>query len=134
MGRQRWSVAKALGAAATRAAAVDRGNAPPDIEEMLRRSQDKIKRFLPSGGSGKGMALIGILVDRWLADHRFLPRKYGSAGRRAVIWSTLDTSRARLALQYPSADWRGDQTNCNPRQSRRSWFPVVNWISPRHDA
>ena len=38
------------------------GTPPPDIEEMLRRSQDKIKRFLPSGGSGKGMVLIAILV------------------------------------------------------------------------
>ena len=44
------------------------GTPPPDIEEMLRRSQDKIKRFLPSGGSGKGIALIALVVIAgWLA-------------------------------------------------------------------
>ena len=25
---------------------------PPNIEEMLRRSQDRFKRFIPSGGGG----------------------------------------------------------------------------------
>ena len=44
------------------------GTPPPDIEEMLRRSQDKVKRFLPSGGSGKGIALIALVVIAgWLA-------------------------------------------------------------------
>jgi membrane protease subunit HflK len=44
------------------------GKPPPDIEEMLRRSQDKVRRFLPSGGSGKGLILIAaIVVLVWLA-------------------------------------------------------------------
>ena len=35
---------------------------------MLRRSQDKVKRFLPSGGSGKGIALLAIIaIIGWLA-------------------------------------------------------------------
>ena len=35
---------------------------------MLRRGQDKVRRFLPSGGSGKGLALIAIVVVAgWLA-------------------------------------------------------------------
>ena len=38
------------------------GTPPPDIEEILRRSQDKVRRFLPKGGSGKGIALIAIVV------------------------------------------------------------------------
>ena len=43
------------------------GKPPPDIEEMLRRSQDKVRRFLPSGGSGKGIALIAaVVVICWL--------------------------------------------------------------------
>jgi len=34
------------------------GNQPPDIEEMLRRSQDNIKNFMPGGfGSGRAIAL-----------------------------------------------------------------------------
>ena len=43
------------------------GGQPPDIEEMLRRGQDKIKKAMPSGfGSGKGLALILlVLVGLW---------------------------------------------------------------------
>ena len=34
---------------------------PPDIEEMLRRSQERVKRFLPSGGSGaKRIAILAV--------------------------------------------------------------------------
>ena len=41
------------------------GATPPNIEEILRRSQDKIKRFLPGGfGSGRAIALLagGLIV------------------------------------------------------------------------
>jgi membrane protease subunit HflK len=43
------------------------GPTPPDLEELLRRSQDRLKRLLPGGGGGSGggfspIALIGILV------------------------------------------------------------------------
>ncbi|MBT3767462.1 MAG: FtsH protease activity modulator HflK [Rhodospirillaceae bacterium] len=43
------------------------GGQPPDIEEMLRRGQDKFKKAMPSGfGSGKGLALILlVLVGLW---------------------------------------------------------------------
>ena len=37
------------------------GQRPPDIEELLRRSQDRVKRFLP-GGFGSGRSLVLILV------------------------------------------------------------------------
>lgn len=44
------------------------GGTPPNIEEMLRRSQDKVKRFLPGGfGSGRFAALIAAgAVVLWL--------------------------------------------------------------------
>jgi membrane protease subunit HflK len=42
------------------------GPTPPDLEELLRRSQDRLKRLLPGGGGGGGnfnpLTLIGILV------------------------------------------------------------------------
>lgn len=45
------------------------GSAPPDLEELLRRSQDQLRRVLPGGGGGGGagrgvspLALIGILA------------------------------------------------------------------------
>ena len=46
------------------------GNQPPDIEEMLRRSQDNLKNFMPGGfGSGRsiGLAVLAAFV-LWLAS------------------------------------------------------------------
>ncbi|HEX3710292.1 MAG TPA: FtsH protease activity modulator HflK [Pseudolabrys sp.] len=37
------------------------GPTPPDLEEMLRRGQDKLRRFLPGGSlGGRGFALLGL--------------------------------------------------------------------------
>jgi modulator of FtsH protease HflK len=37
------------------------GPRPPDLEEFLRRSQDKLRRFLPGGSfGGRGIALIAL--------------------------------------------------------------------------
>ena len=42
------------------------GPTPPDLEELLRRSQDKLRTVLPGGFGGRGLALIGIaLVALW---------------------------------------------------------------------
>ncbi|WP_333822703.1 FtsH protease activity modulator HflK [Pinisolibacter sp.] len=54
------------------------GNQPPDLEELLRRSQEKLKDWLPGGGGsgggggiaglgGKGLALVAVgAVALWL--------------------------------------------------------------------
>ena len=45
------------------------GNPPPDLEELLRRSQDRLKRFMPSGRGLTGASLIIIalgVVVVWL--------------------------------------------------------------------
>src|SRR5271166_5359369 len=34
------------------------GPTPPDLEELLRRSQDKLRTVLPGGFGGKGVALV----------------------------------------------------------------------------
>ena len=48
------------------------GPAPPDIEEMLRRGQDRFKKFLPSGGSGmRGLILIVLAVAALWAGSGF---------------------------------------------------------------
>lgn len=36
------------------------GPTPPDLEDLLRRSQDKLKSVLPGGFGGTGFALIGL--------------------------------------------------------------------------
>jgi membrane protease subunit HflK len=39
------------------------GSTPPDLEEILRRGQDKLRRVLPGGNlGGKGFALLGLAV------------------------------------------------------------------------
>lgn len=38
------------------------GNQPPDLEDLIRQGQDRLKRVLPGGGGGGGRALIGLLV------------------------------------------------------------------------
>ncbi len=43
------------------------GAPPPNIEEMLRRSQERVRRFLPGGlGGGRAIALIiGVVIVIW---------------------------------------------------------------------
>jgi membrane protease subunit HflK len=39
------------------------GQRPPDLEELLRRSQDRMKSYIPGGfGSGRGIAIVIILI------------------------------------------------------------------------
>ncbi|WP_245986181.1 FtsH protease activity modulator HflK [Azospirillum thermophilum] len=46
------------------------GPQPPDLEDLLRRSQDRLRRVMPGGvGSGRGIALVvGVLALVWLAS------------------------------------------------------------------
>ena len=57
------------------------GPTPPDIEEMLRRSQDRFKRFLPSGGGNmRGIILLVLaVVAIWLGSgfYRVEPGQQG---------------------------------------------------------
>ena len=59
-----------------------RGPKPPNIDEIIREIQDKIKRFLPGGksSSGKSVSLILlVLAFVWLASglYRVLPDEQG---------------------------------------------------------
>jgi modulator of FtsH protease HflK len=43
------------------------GNTPPDLEELLKRSQEKLRRALPKGLGGGGAAVVGLIaVAVWL--------------------------------------------------------------------
>jgi modulator of FtsH protease HflK len=58
-----------------------RGSQPPNIEEILRKSQDRLRRILPGGtGKGRGIAIIvAALVVLWLASglYRVQPDEQG---------------------------------------------------------
>ena len=57
------------------------GQQPPNLDEMLRRSQERLKRALPGGlGSGKGLVIVVIVIAAlWLASgvYRVLPDEQG---------------------------------------------------------
>jgi membrane protease subunit HflK len=58
------------------------GQQPPDLEELLRRSQDKVKRLFPGGGGGsrRGVVLVALaVVALWLASgfYRVQPDEQG---------------------------------------------------------
>ena len=57
------------------------GMQPPDVEEALRRAQEKLKSFMPgSGGSGKGIILVVIaVIALWLGSgfYRVQPDEQG---------------------------------------------------------
>ncbi|MBI1775710.1 MAG: FtsH protease activity modulator HflK [Proteobacteria bacterium] len=57
------------------------GGQPPNIEELLRRSQDRFRRVMPQGlGGGKGALLIALLaVLLWMASgfYRVAPDEQG---------------------------------------------------------
>jgi membrane protease subunit HflK len=54
---------------------------PPDIEDLLRKSQDRMRQFLPSGGGGaKRLAILGVAaVIVWFATgfYRVEPDELG---------------------------------------------------------
>lgn len=73
------------------------GQQPPDLEELLRRSQEKVKSLFPGGGSAgagrKGLLLAGLaILGLWLAsgiftiqpDEQGLVTRFGKLNRTAV--------------------------------------------------
>ena len=57
------------------------GSTPPDLEDVIRKSQDRVKRMIPGGfGSGRGIAIVVlILIALWGATgfYRVLPNQEG---------------------------------------------------------
>ena len=66
------------------------GNRPPDLEDILRKSQDRVKRMLPGGfGSGRSLAFIALIgVALWLATgfYRVEPDEQGVALVFGKVW------------------------------------------------
>ena len=51
---------------------------PPDIEEMLRRGQDRFKKFMPGGiGGVRRLVMLVLAAIVVLAADRHLYRRYG---------------------------------------------------------
>ena len=69
------------------------GPKPPDLEEFLRRSQDRLRGLMPGNLGGRGFALIALAAGRLVGLFRILPRR----ARRARRGAALRQIRARGA-------------------------------------
>lgn len=78
------------------------GPTPPDIEEMIRKGQDRFKNFMPGGvGAGRGLVLIVLaVVGLWLANgfYRVQP---GEEGVELLFGEFVKTTSAGLNYWPP---------------------------------
>ncbi len=79
------------------------GPGQPNIEELLRRSQDRFKRFFP-GGSGNSRVIIGIIVVAlviWGASGFFRVQP-DELGVRLIFGKMVGTSPPGLNYNWPA--------------------------------
>ncbi|MEX2649713.1 MAG: FtsH protease activity modulator HflK [Alphaproteobacteria bacterium] len=79
------------------------GPTPPDLEDLLRRGQDRVRQMLPGGlGGGRGIAVVAALVIAvWAATglYRVLPDEQGV---ELVFGKWVQTTQAGLNYNYPA--------------------------------
>ncbi len=78
------------------------GPQPPNLEELLRKGQDRFKSIMPSGtGGGRGIAIIAVVVLLlWLASgfYRVQPDEQGVV---LTFGAWTDTTQPGLNYHYP---------------------------------
>ncbi len=78
------------------------GSSPPDLEDLLRRGQDKLRNVLPGGGlGGTGVVIVGLLAAAlWLASGIFqvAPDELGLVMRFGKFNRKVDPG---LGYHYP---------------------------------
>jgi modulator of FtsH protease HflK len=79
------------------------GQRPPDLEELLRRSQDRVKRYMPGGfGSGRGIAIIAVLVVAgWLLSG-FYTVQPNEVGVRMIFGKVQDITGPGFNWNLPA--------------------------------
>jgi len=81
------------------------GGNPPDLEELLKRTQDRMKTVLPGGGGG-GLGVIGVLivvgvvVIGWLATGFYVVDE-GEVGVELVLGEVTDQTPPGLNYNWP---------------------------------
>jgi len=78
------------------------GPTPPDIEEMLRRGQDSLKRFIPGGASGAwGVILILLAVVALWAGSGFYRVQPGEQGVELLFGKFVKHTTPGLNYWFP---------------------------------
>ena len=79
------------------------GPQPPDIEDMLRRGQDRLKRFMPGGmGTTRGIILAVLAVAAiWLASG-FYKVQPGEQGLVLLFGKFIQTTDSGLHWFFPA--------------------------------
>lgn len=119
-----------------------RGSRPPDFEEIIRRGQDRFRRYFPGGvGGGRGivLAIIGVVL-LWLAsgfyrvqpDEQGIVLRFGAYNRTASpglnyhLPSPIEeaftpkvtrVSRIEIGYRSPEGAARGERTGEVPQES-----------------
>ena len=79
------------------------GGAPPDLEEILRRSQDRLKNIMPGGGSMGGKGIAAILLGAallWLATGFYTVRP-NEVGINMIFGRYTGQTREGLRYNLP---------------------------------
>ena len=78
------------------------GDIPPNVEELVRQGQEKIKRFFPGGGSSKGiLILVSLAIALWMATgfYRVQP---GQVGVELIFGKLWEETTPGLRYNFPS--------------------------------
>ncbi len=79
-----------------------RGPQPPDLEELLKRSQDKVKSFLPGAGGAKGIVIIAVAVIALWAFSGIYRINPGEVGVRMLFGEFVERTGPGLHMWFPS--------------------------------
>ena len=75
---------------------------PPDVEEMVRKGQERLKGLLPGGMGGKGLFFVGALVVAgWLATG-FYQVEPNEQGVELLFGKLYETTGPGLQYNFPS--------------------------------
>ncbi|MHB2167536.1 FtsH protease activity modulator HflK [Alsobacter sp. R-9] len=79
------------------------GGAPPDLEELLRRSQDRLRQVIPGGsfGGGKGIAAIGLGALLLWAATGFYTVRPDEVGLNLIFGRYVGTTQPGLNYNFP---------------------------------
>lgn len=79
------------------------GRQPPDIEDLLRRSQERMRKIVPGGGSGKLLAAIAaVAVVAWIAFGGIYLVREGELGVEMTFGKWDATTEPGLRINWPA--------------------------------